>query len=502
METLATFFTQAKQIWHDSTAAARLGIALLVVICLGAIIGIGIWSAQPNYVVLANDLTPGQATRLIESLEKANYSYDIEGGGSTIVVDKQHWSRAKILLGNLGVGVGSQDNTLADDSPFMDPVSRKNVFRHNLEKDLEASIQKFENIESAKVHLSIPERQVFLRESAAPSAAVIVKLARHSQFNESHAMSIARTVASSVSGLDEKDVAISDTNGNEYIADGAMGQLSKQDENRINRERHLAGKAQQILKPFLGDGNFSVAITMDLTYSTGTVTSEEFDEDNKVLMHETTNTTTKTDAESKAQGVPGSDANLGGAAQSRPLRPTVLSKTVDGSSDYIVPKTQKTLTIETPVVEIMTVSVVVNESALPEDVDSGKLKKQVEALVGQAVGFRPDRDQITIELFEFVQADPQPEPLATPFPWDQINEILKNVSLGIAALVAAYIAMRAFRKFTPASSENAELTSADTQIDQLTEMLQENPEVFSQIIASWSNSEPDDATSNSESRAA
>lgn len=500
METLATFFTQAKQIWHDSTAAARLGIALLVVICLGAIIGIGIWSAQPNYVLLANDLTPGQATRLIESLEKANYSYDIEGGGSIILVDKQHWSRAKILLGNLGVV--NQDNSLADDSPFMDPVSRKNVFRHNLERNLEASIEIFENIESAKVHLSIPERQTFLRESAAPSAAVIVQVARNYQFNESHAMSIARTVASSVSGLDEKDVAISDNNGNEYIADGAMGQLSKQDENRINRERHLASQAQKMLKPFLGEGNFSVAITQDLTYETGTITSEEFDEDNKVMMHETTNTTTKTDVESNAQGVPGSDTNLGGGVESRPLRPTVLSKTVDGSIDYSVPKERKMLTSWTPDLKIMTVSVVVNESALSEDIDRTKLKKQIEGLVGQAVGFRPDRDQITVELFEFVQAEPVPEPVAAPFPWEQINEILKNISLGIAALVAAYIAMRAFRKFTPASSENAELTSADTQIDQLTEMLQENPEVFSQIIASWSNSEPDDANSNSESRAA
>ena len=58
MEALKSFLDQSLLIWKDSTAAARFGIGLLLVICVGSIIGVGFWSSQPQYVQLAGDLDP------------------------------------------------------------------------------------------------------------------------------------------------------------------------------------------------------------------------------------------------------------------------------------------------------------------------------------------------------------------------------------------------------------------------------------------------------------
>ena len=70
MQTLKSFLNQSLLIWRDSTGAGRVGIALLLAICLGGIISVGIWSAQPNYVVLARDIDdPGQAAKILASLD-------------------------------------------------------------------------------------------------------------------------------------------------------------------------------------------------------------------------------------------------------------------------------------------------------------------------------------------------------------------------------------------------------------------------------------------------
>jgi len=69
--------------------------------------------------------------------------------------------------------------------------------------------------------------------------------------------------------------------------------------------------------------------------------------------------------------------------------------------------------------------------------------------VSQAVGLRSDTDQITVEFFTFVESELGVPPVASGMPWDQINNVLKNISLGVAALVALFIGMRVIKKFQP-----------------------------------------------------
>ena len=77
MQTLKSFLDQSLLIWNDATGAGRIGIALLLLICVGSVVGIGVWSAQPNYVVLASGVTPSQASKMIDSLDSAGIAYQL-----------------------------------------------------------------------------------------------------------------------------------------------------------------------------------------------------------------------------------------------------------------------------------------------------------------------------------------------------------------------------------------------------------------------------------------
>lgn len=493
MQTLKSLLDQSLLIWNDATGAGRIGIALLLLICAVSVIGIGVWSAQPNYVVLANDITPGQVSKMIDSLDAAGIAYQIKGSGSIILVDKQKWSRAKLAAGQLGID--NVESEMEETSPWMDPTSQQNTFRRNLQRRLEGSISKFKNVATAEVHLSIPERQAFIRQSTAPSAAVVLEIAPKAKFDDSHAHSIASMVASAVPGLMAENVAISDTLGNDYTIDENSGQLSKQEEFRMMRDRELAQKAQAILTPFLGIGNTSVAVTTDFTFPMGTKTTKEFDPDSKVLVDEQVKNTTSRAQGSTASGPAGSASNVGDGSGSRETGSPVVSKTEDLSNRYEISSTSRTESMQTPILNMMTVSVLVNQATVEDEIGAvpPDVKQKVESLVSQAVGLRDGTDHITVEFFTFVEADAGVLPGGTSMPWDQINKILKNISLGVAALVALFIAMRVIKKFQPepaiVSNESSE---GPTSLSELSEMVQQNPEVFAKIIANWASTDMSD----------
>jgi flagellar M-ring protein FliF len=491
MQTLKSLTDQSLLIWNDATGAGRIGIALLLLICIGGVVGIGVWSAQPNYVALTGDISPNQAAKLIGALESEGISYQVTG--SIIMVDKQKWSRAKIAAGQLGLD--NPESQMEETSPWMDPVSQQNTFRRNLERRLENSIARFKNVSSAEVHLSMPEKQAFIRQSTAPSAAVILEISGKSKFSEANALSIASMVASSVPGLTDDNVAISDTSGNEYATDSTLGQLNKQEEFRVMRDRELAHKAQAILTPFLGIGNASVAVTTDFTFPMGTKTTRDIDPESKVLIDETINNSTTTTGDDSAVGVAGAASNLESTKQNLPKRGQVLSKTEDLSNKYDVSSSSSTETIQTPILNMMTVSVLVNQSTVQDENNAipPKVKQKVESLVSQAVGLRSGKDLITVEFFEFIEPEVLEPPAASALPWDQINEVLKNISLGVAALVALFIGLKIIKKFNPdAASSVADAGERTTKLSELSEMVKENPEVFAKIIASWSNVDADE----------
>lgn len=497
MQTLKSLFDQALLIWDDATGAGRIGIALLVVICIASVVGIGIWAAQPNYVVLASGISPSEASKIIDALDGADIAYQIKGAGTTILVDKQKRARAKIAASSLGIG--NANNQQTESSPWMDPTTQQNTMWRNLEIRLETTIAKQKNVSTADVHLSIPQKQAFIRQSTDPSAAVMIEVAGQSRFSDSQAQSIARMVANSVPGLKEADVAISDTAGNVYTTDQSNAHLDKQAEYRISRDREFENKVLTILNPILGIGNASVTVTTDFTFQQGTKTIKKIDPDQKVLTNEQVNNSTTTTG-GGAVGIAGTGSNIGNDSNATTSNNrSVVTKTEDLTNSYEWSSTSSTETMQNPILEKLTVSVLVNQAAVKDenDVVPPEVIKQVEDLVSTAVGLREGTDQITVGVMAFAEDATEVPPVAAAIPWENINEVLKNISLGVAALVAMFLGMKVIKKFQPEPNGVASATGDQaTKLSDLAEMVQENPDVFAKIIASWSAADGDETEAN------
>ncbi len=504
MQTLKTFTDQAVTIWKESTAAARIGIILLLITCVVCIVGVGIWSAQPNYVILAENLAPDKAQSVVNALSKAGIDYRLDGAGSIVKVDQPDFDKAVLATGDLGIIYPTVQ--LEQSSPWMDPASQQKLFQRNLELQLAESIRQIQPIERAIVHLAIPERRPFVPSQELPTASVILHIPKSvSRLPDSTTANIASLVANAVTGLSPDRVAISDNNGNEYSTDRSFARLTSQEQHRAAYELDQVIKAESILQRTLGPGNATVAISAQFNFK-DTQRRVRTVEKGVPLEEESMTTTTK-DGATLAMGAAGSASNLPSISTDPGSR--------NGSSEmerintrYEVPVTEMTETVHEPELVQQTISVLVNAKPLADE--NGQLPADVEKtygdLVKQAVGYEEGRDRFTIQFLEFQEPTlPEPSALAT-LPWDQINNVLKNISLGLAALVALLIGMKIIKRIQPAPVPGGATAAGDADRNQritaLSDLVKENPEVFARIIEAWSNQPLDEEPHQNEQRRA
>jgi flagellar M-ring protein FliF len=494
MQTIKSYLDHYLLVWKDSTAAARFGIILLLVICVGAIIGVGIWSAQPQYVTVARDVDSRSINELINELEQANISYKLSTAGSGVQVDYRDVGHVNMIANRLGIS--SQTPELEELSPWADPLSQQDARRRNQEAILSAKITSMNFIKSARVSLSIPDKQPFLRPTDLPKASVLLELMPGRRPADDMAMSIASLVSGAVPNLRPEQVSITDTDGRPYSLDASLQQLTKQEEYRVKRELELAYKAQMILDRICGFGNSTVQVSASFTFPDTTTESTEFDPDKKVMKREKIDSSQLTNDSGLAVGPPGVNANLTGASQGS--QKTTLNKMENVETDFEVSKTIYKKVEQTPTLDQLSISVLVNSDAMNQADGqplTAEAKTGIENLIKQAIGFRDSIDKFDLEFLPFAENVDLDVPAPTAFPWDQVNQILKNISLGIAALVALLLGLKAIKNLQPipisGSSANAMPTDRASQVSQLSEMVKENPEVFSKIISAWANeSEP------------
>ncbi|PAY18688.1 flagellar M-ring protein FliF [Rhodopirellula sp. SM50] len=501
MNVIQPYIDALLNIWRHSSPSARIGILLLAVLCVVTVGGVGYWSVQPSYVVLVSQAEGDQVDRVINALDKAGIDYQLSGAGGNLLVDKRDFAKARLLARTNGVADAGAVADLPMGGAFGSPTERRNRARLQKQQSLASTIKKLEIVENADVHLNIPDKGPFERKTSPPSASVMLTLRYGARLNDQQAASIASFVAYAVEDLRPEAVQITDRDGRSYtVPDEQAQQIGSQVEYISEAERKLAHKAESQLLQFLGYGNASVQVSLDMTFTQGSTKTTKYDADGAVPSQEDLISETTTNTAPAAVGAAGVASNLN-SRRGATGTSNILNKTENVKTSYLVPITEETQANSTPVRNFLSVSVLVNSEANGIKGEDGTLtpglNEKVSAIVKNAVGFRDDTDTISVEILPF------PEPLLTmtapesTFDWTKITSIVEKASLAIAALLAFVLGLMLLRRFGPASKPGG--IGADQQIDgtrlenvsELSRMIKENPEVFAQVVRSWSGADSD-----------
>ena len=251
-----------------------------------------LWIQKEDMKVLFTGLSPEDASVAMDELRKMNVDFELESGGTTILVPENMVDSMLIDLHSKGLGTDHQPGFEIFDEMKMGSITEfmQNVnYQRALEGELTRTIESLSSVQSARVHLVLPKPSIFNKDMAGATASVTLKLGRGARLADNQIGGIQSLVASSVQNLSVDDVRIHDITGRELSSaaqDSEVGRSETQLELRKEVERHLAAKAQRILDKALGPDKSIVQVSATLNFEKIESEREVFDPQGVVVRSE------------------------------------------------------------------------------------------------------------------------------------------------------------------------------------------------------------------------
>lgn len=426
-----------------------------------AVLAVGGWLIlrEPSRMVLFPGMAEADKAQVVEALGAAGIAAAVDGVTGEIEVATGDYHRARMQLAAQGLPTSTPDaNAVLTDLPMGASRSVEGArLRQAQELDLARSITEISSVSQARVHLALPEKSAFLRDTQPPRASVFLQLAPGRMLEPSQVEAIVNLVSTSVPGMARGDVTVVDQMGrllSRGSDDLAAVVSDRQLQHRLEVEALYRERIEALLTPIAGPGNLSVQVTVDMDFTQSQITEERVDPNGTALRSEQSELVES--SEPPARGVPGAVANqppnaaelqaagevAGEGAtpgEGQPLAGAITNRSTGTTRNYEVSRTVETtqpasarvMKISAAILLRATPQAPAEEGAEPPPLLPEALRADLERLAQTAIGFDAARgDTITIAAQPFMDA----VVMEAPADLSWLPEVLRQ--LGIIALVA------------------------------------------------------------------
>lgn len=391
-----------------AAAAAALTTAAMVV-------SVAWFATRPDMTVLYAGLDPADAGQVLAAVEAMGIEAVPSNGGTAVSVPRGDVDRVRMALAEKGLpttpGVGYELFDKADGfglTTFMQKVNRLRA----MEGELARTVSTIKGVDSARVHLVLPERESFSRSAPEPSASVMVRMKGGLSLEPTQARAIRHLVASAVPGLKPGSVTITDSDGRILLADGESDPAGK--DSKSDMEERLQRVVEEILTARLGPGNVRVGVSVEVENAREVIRKESYDPNGRVVRSTQTIEDRQRSSEGSGespvtvqQNLPGAELLFGeGQASS-----ANTSERVEETVNYEISKETLERVAEPGALRRLSVAVLVNGSYVeapdgsltyvertPEELAS------LEQIVKTAVGYDESRgDAVSIQSLQFAE---------------------------------------------------------------------------------------------------
>ncbi|MFZ6692456.1 flagellar basal-body MS-ring/collar protein FliF [Undibacterium sp. SXout20W] len=452
------------------TALLSAGAALILAI----MVGVWLWSQQPEYRVLFSNFNDKDGGSIVASLQQMNVPYKYSDSGTAILVPASQVHDARLKLATQGlpkggnVGFELMENQKLGVSQFLEQVN----FQRALEGELARTIQSVSSVQSARVHLAMPKASVFVREQQSPTASVLLSIYPGRILDQAQVNAILHLVASSVPELSTKNVSIVDQNGNLLSDPNKQAGNNNLDPAQIKYvqdfQDNVVKRVESIISPIVGKNNVRAEATADIDFSRSEQAAESYrpnspPEASTIRSQQTSESYNKNN---NASGIPGALTNQppapatapivasgSNAAQSAASNTALLQK--DSTTNYEVDKTIRYTQQNMGGVKRISVAIVLNYKS--ETDKNGKVttraltdveKTQITDLAKEAMGFNKERGD-TLNVVNSPFAGPEKEVIEEIPLWKQPENIALAKELGKYLLVGIVLAYLFFGYLKP-----------------------------------------------------
>jgi flagellar M-ring protein FliF len=421
---------------------------------------------------LFSGLADGDKAAIAETLQSSGIEYHIDPVTGSLTVDADQLHQARMMLASQGLPKAQPtgDNMIANLPMGSSRAVEGETLRGAREADLARTIEAIDAVQSARVHIAAEEPSLFVREDKPATASVMLTLLNGRSLTDGQVQAIRFLVASSVPGMNAEQVSVIDQRG-ALLSDTATTSDMKAFQLQTQMEDRYRRALDGLLRPMLGQGNYSVEVHADIDMSESQATRESFPENDRALTSEQINRSVS-GTTPPAVGIPGALSNQPPeASQINGQQPAEIAAAAAAGTQSNENSTRafevgrEVSVTHQPQGRLRRVSVAVALNQGQKALSRTDIAK-IDALVKGAVGFDAARgDQVAINQRPFI-AVKEEIPVFYEQPW--FAPLLKNGGAILMAILAFFFLGRPLIRLAKpkkaAKDQNGEALPTDAEL--------------------------------------
>ena len=474
---MAEIKEQILRLWNNLGKPQKIVLTVGVVAVFAAILGWSYWlGSKSDYVPLYTNLETKDAGDIVTKLQEGNISYEIAANGSSILVPQKDVYQVRMDLASQGLPKGKKGFEIFEESKFGTTEFQNKVnYLQALQGELARTIEQIQEIESARVHIVLPEDSLYKKNEKPASASVMLQLHSNSTLNKKQVQGIVNLVAHSVQGLKPENITLIDGFAkvlnlpDEEVNKSEIEKESVADTSKMSKfyfaltreiQQEMQTNVQTLLDSTLGEKRAVARVSVELNFDRRLIDRQTFEpttEDRGILRSTQDVNETYQGANPMPGGPPGTTSNIpgypGGVQQSQSNY-----EKKESTKNYEINETKEKI-IQQPVsIKRITVAVFIDESLTQAQQDG------IARVVASAAGFNETRgDLVSVERIPFTavsEATAQIEARAAE------QQMVRYATYGIPVLLLVLTAVGLFI-YTRRKRKQEELALAEAEAQRL-----------------------------------
>lgn len=415
--------TQGMSLWGNMSTPNKIGIGLGLAVVVGLVVALLASGNQKKLAYLYRDLNHEDVAAISDELNKmgiADYTVDAKG----IKVDPAQIVPLRLKLAQEGLPSHGQIGwEKFDEQEFTRTEFEQKIHKQRaISGELSRTIGSIEGIKSARVHINIPRKSLFIEDQKEPTAAIYIKVKRGFKVSQKQINGIVHLVSRSIEGMSPEKVTIIDQEGKMLTRIESEDPTGKRTNRMLSYrrklEKNLEDRVRVIVSRIVGPERVEVKVDVEVDFTEEEQTIMDIDPDRVVVMASNTTNQEMDGNGLNPTGIPGAKSNVPGEQEELSVSSSrAKSKRESERLNYEIAKTHKHKLMPVGSIKRITAAVIV-DGTQPYPTDGSKPEfeprpkeqmQQIEDIVKTAIGFKPKRDTVQVHNILFELAPDQIE---------------------------------------------------------------------------------------------
>ncbi len=412
---MAELKEQFLHFWDKISKQQKIFLGSGLIAVFVAILGWSYWfGAKAEYVPLYTRLETKDAADIVSKLKENKVTYEVADNGSSILVPQKSVYQVRMDLASQGLPKGKKGFEIFEESKFGTTEFQNKVnYLQALQSELARTIEQIQEVESARVHIVMPEDSIYKKNEKPASASVMLQLRSNSSLNRQQITGIVNLVSHSVQGLKPDNITIIDGFAKvlnlpeeEPRKEGLNEKDSNAEASKMSKfyftltreiQSEIQENVQTLLDNSLGEKKAVARVNVELNFDRRLIDRQIFEptaEDRGILRSAQDITETYQGTNAQPGGPPGTTSNIPGYPAGQQGQSNYEKK--ESTKNYEISEIKEKIIQQPVAIKRVTVAVFIDETLNQAQQDG------IARVVASAAGFNEARgDLVSVERVPF-----------------------------------------------------------------------------------------------------